>query len=318
MSGLREGHRISFLHLLFYKRAALFLIIFQDVRRWMHSSTIKTTIMKRLLFIAAVSLLFSYHKGIAQPLPKTLKKVLELKIPREGGANAASVAWHPVQKKYYAAMAGNVDFSVSVFDVKGTRLSPVSQKALFDIRGLWYNPATKTLQMNGYDNFGWAEYKLDAKGLPVSVKNLHEGMNQPDAQSAGAFNPLKNEVYFLGVEGEIDVYGYKWAEHNEYISLHLGITTGNPDNLDLEKNNSEVIEDYNSTTVIYTGIKGSEIGLLNYINKQVELYNKATGFLTKTLQLPDDAPASDWLNFAYANGIYWLFDTEARIWKGYK
>lgn len=63
-------------------------------------------------------------------------------------------------------MAGNVDFSVSVFDVKGTRLSPVSQKALFDIRGLWYNPATKTLQMNGYDNFGWAEYKLDAKDYP--------------------------------------------------------------------------------------------------------------------------------------------------------
>lgn len=274
--------------------------------------------MKKLLFLSAVSLLLYSSQSYAQAVPRTLKKVLELKIPREGGANGASVAWHPVQKKYYAAMAGNIEFSVSVFDVKGTRLSPVAQEALFDVRGLWYNPVTKTIQMNGYDNFGWAEYKLNAKGLPVSIKNLHEGMNQPDAQSAGAFNPLKSEVYFLGAEGEIDVYGYKWAEHNEYISLHLGITTGNPDNLDLETNNSEVFDQYNSTTVIYTGIKGSEIGLLNNTNKQVELYDKATGFQTKTLQFPDDAPVNDWLNFAYANGIYWLFDTEARIWKGYK
>ncbi|MBK6936641.1 MAG: hypothetical protein IPH18_06950 [Chitinophagaceae bacterium] len=274
--------------------------------------------MKKLLLLAAASLLFSINQSFSQTGSRTLKKILELKIPREGGANGASVVWHPVQKKYYAAMAGNVDFSISVFDVKGTRLSPVSQKAMFDIRGLWYNPATKTIQMNGYDTFGWSEYKLDLKGLPVSVKNLHEGMNQPDAQSAGAFNPLKNEVYFLGTEGEIDVYGYKWAEHNEYITIHLGVMAGNPDDVDLETNNSEVIEDYNTTTVIYTGIKGAEIGLLNYINKEVELYNKATGFLTKKLQLPEDAPATDWLNFAYTNGTYWLFDTEVRIWKGYK
>lgn len=66
--------------------------------------------MKKLLFIAAVSLLFSYNKGIAQPLPKTLKKVLELKIPREGGANATSVAWHPVQKNIMQRWPGMLTF----------------------------------------------------------------------------------------------------------------------------------------------------------------------------------------------------------------
>ncbi|NJO24636.1 MAG: hypothetical protein HC867_00880 [Bacteroidia bacterium] len=40
----------------------------------------------------------------------TLKKTLELAIPRTGGANGAGVAWHPDEKKYYASMAGNAGF----------------------------------------------------------------------------------------------------------------------------------------------------------------------------------------------------------------
>jgi hypothetical protein len=112
--------------------------------------------MKKILLLLAAFLLVGASAN-SQTI-KTLKKVLELKITEPGGANAASVAWHPVQKKYYAAQAGNADFPLGVFDVKGKMLSNSTQTTLFDIRGLWYNAKTKTLQANGYNDFGWTEY----------------------------------------------------------------------------------------------------------------------------------------------------------------
>jgi hypothetical protein len=43
-----------------------------------------------------------------------------------------------------------------------------------------------------------------------------------------------------------------------------------------------------------------------------------TGFLTTQLPLPKDAVTEGAFNFAYANGIYWLFNIAERKWVGYK
>jgi hypothetical protein len=267
----------------------------------------------RSLLLAAITVFSSFvmYSQSAKPL----KKVLELKIPIEGGANGAAVAWHPVSKKYYAAMAGNTSYSLSVYDAAGKRLSPEDQTTLFDIRGMWYNTNTKTIQMNGYNESGWAEYKLDGKGLPVDIKELFTGMIQPDEQSTGAYNPKENMVYFLNEEGNIERYSLKDGVYLDDVELKLGKTKD--DNAD-EGDNYDVIEDYNASTAVFTGIAGAEIGLLNYSNTEVELYNIKTGFLSKKFALPNDAPLSEFLNFSYSNGVYWLFDKEARIWKGYK
>jgi hypothetical protein len=275
--------------------------------------------MKRISLLLFVWLVLSADMINAQPAAKTLKKVLELKIPREGGANGASVTWHPGLKRYYAVMAGNVSFSLGVFDAAGKRLSTPEQKTYFDIRGLWYNPNTKTLQMNGYDDFGWAEYKLNSKGFPDTIIVLHKDMNQPDEQSAGAFNPKEKTVYFLNDEGHIDIYDLEGGEFQESFELALGKTKKEADEDDEEiTDNDDVIEDYNSSTVIYTGIAGAEIGLLNHVNREIELYNMKDGRLARKFSFPDNAPVPDFLNFSYCNGVYWLFDKETRIWNGYK
>jgi hypothetical protein len=271
----------------------------------------KQATMKKLFFLLFV-ITNSFFVSSAQSATKQLKKVLELKIPREGGANAAQVAWHPVQRKYYAAMAGNVNHCMGVFDASGKLLSATEQNTMFDVRGLWYNPNTKTLQMNGYNDFGWAEYELNAKGMPSSVNMLQKGMNQPDEQSVGAFNPKEKMIYFLTEDGNVDTYDED-ALGDDYIQLHLGQKEE-----DGPGDNDEVIEEYNSTTILYTGIPKAELGLLNVDNKEIELYDIKTGYLGRKLALPDDAPVHNFLDFSYCNGIYWLFDTEARIWKGYK
>lgn len=83
-------------------------------------------------------------------------------------------------------------------------------------------------------------------------------------------------------------------------------------------NATSVADDYNQQTVIYTGIPKAELGFLNYIALQIELYNAKTGLLTQVLKLPEDVIAESSFNFAYANGIYWLFNIESRRWTGYQ
>jgi hypothetical protein len=274
--------------------------------------------MKKIFLLLSLSVMLFQCAGAQDTsAAKPLKKVLELVIPTEGGANAASVAWHPVLKRYYAAMAGNSEFFIGAYSATGKLMTKPDQQAMFDIRGLWYNPITKTLQMNGYNDYGWGEYKLNTTGTPLSVKTLFKDMHQPDEQSAGAFDPLKKVIYFLNADGNIDVYDLKTAESKETLELTLGYNTSEAEDA-IDIDNSEVIDEYNTTTVVYTGMKNAEIGLLNTINGEIELYDLKTGHVTRKFKLPDDSPAEVALNFAYANGIFWLFDTEARIWKGYK
>ncbi|MFM7672298.1 MAG: hypothetical protein ACKO6Q_06880 [Bacteroidota bacterium] len=270
--------------------------------------------MKKIYFLLAMFV--QTLSLVAQSNSVDLKHVFQLEIPREGGANGASVAWHPIEKKYYAAMAGNISFCMGVFDVKGKLLSSPELETMFDVRGLWYNPSRKTLQMNGYNDFGWGEYKLNSKGLPTSVKILREGMNQPYDQSAGAFNPKGNVIYFLNETGEVEIYDAASGSYREKLELKLGYKKD--DAIDDDDYEQIFNDEYNTTSIVYTGIKGAELGLLNTLFNVIELYDVQSGYMTSILTLPDGAQSIEWLNFAYTNGIYFLFDKDARIWHGYK
>jgi hypothetical protein len=278
--------------------------------------------MKQLVYLLAAFCITS--STIAQSTARKLKKtiVLQMALTAEDdmpGTRGASVVWHPLQKKYYAAMAGNVGYPLSVFDATSKRVSADTHITDADIRGLWYNPFVKAIQGNQYNDYGWFQYKLTPGGMVDEVEELQEGMHQPDAQSAGAYYPAKKQVLFQQ-EGAILFYNYDTGlleEDDDGEAISLKIFWG------LKKSQAE--EDqldspeglYNST-VIFTGIKGGELGFLNVDDRQIELYDIKTGYLSQALAIPDDAKAELTFNFAFANGMYWLFDMETRKWTGYK
>ncbi len=99
------------------------------------------------------------------------------------------------------------------------------------------------------------------------------------------------------------------------IALHLGAKS--KDEIE-EPVSADVKGNYNENAIIYTGIAKSEIGVLNFSDKQIELYNLATGLRTQILKLPSGAPVQASLNFSYCNGTYWLYDKTDRVWHGYK
>ena len=273
----------------------------------------KDPMMKQIL--TALSLLCMFH-SFAQVKERNLVKVMDLKLgmaeEEYEGTRGASLAWHPVQKKYYAAMAGNARFPLSVFDAKGKLLSPVDHSTRVDVRGLWYDPVRKTIGGNGFDTVGWFSYTLGPDGLVSAVERRIPGLNQPDRNSVGALNPKQKTVLFLD-ENEVAVYRLADAEPSpDRLTLYPGASR-KPENPEADK-----FGQYNYTTLLYTGIAKAELGLLNHTENQLELYDIRTGLLTQVLQLPENASPESAFNLAYANGMFWLFNIELRCWTGYK
>lgn len=262
--------------------------------------------MKKILAILLITALCASPSAFAQD--KLLKKAMELSITREGGQNGGAVAWHPKQKKYYAAIAGNTSFPLAVFDQKGKLLSSPELETMFDIRGLWFNEKTGELNMNGYADYGWAKYKLDDKGIPTDVETLFEEMNQPEENSVGSYLGKEHAVYF------VDSYGYvsRFDAETAFIMDDVALKIGNlPED--------EIIDELSSYNLSYVAVpKAGEVALLNVTANQIEVYETKTGSLKSRLKLPPNASADTWMNFSYANGMYWLFNKETRKWIAYK
>lgn len=255
-------------------------------------------------------------------LVKTLKKTIDLTMPKTAadtpfcGTRGAAVIWHPVQKKYYAAFAGNQAYPLAVFTSTGERLSGDEQTTMVDMRGMWYNPKLKKICGNCYADYGWFSYKLDANGIPEEGQIDAAGQNQPGQQSIGVFNAGSNMVYFLDAQKIIVYNAEAMQEEDSSIRLHPGIAKASE--IDANDDGSVLSEDYSYNVLIYTGIPKAEFGLLNVVERQVELYNRKTGLLTQKLMLPADLPTWPAFNFSYANGTYWAFDQGTRTWTGYK
>lgn len=254
--------------------------------------------MKTVLISSLAAVLLFSSASLRSP---SMTEVLSLSMPDGDGTNSAGLAWHPVNKKYYVAFAGNERFPMAVFDEYGKRVTRKEMTALQDVRGLWYNTSTRSLEGNGAGDRGYFRYLLDGNGLPSGISVIHTKTAQPDFQSAGTFDPKKKQVICFNGQA---LYGY----HAKTGALKF--TT----NLNLQGSSS----DYNSTSVIVVPSRKGQAGILNVRTKTVEFYHMKKGQFTGSLQLPDSAPVADWFGFAWANGYYWIFDVDNRTWRGYR
>ena len=280
--------------------------------------------MKKIFFVLFLFLPFLMNAQLV----KTLRKTIELKMPGKvyvsvntggdsiPGTRGGAVAWHPVQKKYYAAFAGNWGYPLAVFDITGKLLSGDELTTMEDMRGLWYNPTLKKLCGNTYSDYGWFSYKLDANGIPEGSETIAEGMNQPGQQSIGVINARSNMVYFLSGQNIFAYNAEAKMEEDSTVRLYAGISS--KEDVNVDDAGETLSTDYSSNVMFYTGIPKAEFGLLNVVERQVELYDRKTGLMTQKLKLPADLPTWGAFNFSYANGTYWAFDQDTRIWTGYK
>lgn len=239
-----------------------------------------------------------------------LKRTLLLKMPGTAGNIGGSVAWHPLYKKYYASLAGNDTYPIGIFDQWGHQACDTMLPVLFDALGLWYNPHAQQLQTNGKSDKGWAAYTLDNQGLPVGIERLPFLTSQPAPESIGAYSPTENATYFYDPTlSSIEKRRANNGQAPVTIAIHLNAS---------KQNGGQLQDDtYNRNAIVCTSLPGREIGFLNVLDKQIELYNLANGQLSAILKLPIDAAFEPSYNFSYCNNTFWLYDKEHRIWEGY-
>lgn len=227
---------------------------------------------------------------------------LELKIQGEGGRNGSAVAYNPSMGYYYAVMAGNAEYPLETFSANGTNV--YQTQAYSDMRGLWWNAKNGTLEGNCYGDGGIVNIRLTDNGYAGGGNSqIFAGANfQPDAQSVGTFDPKKKEILYYH-EGKVVGYGRKDGARTG-TELYLALPA---DELDI-----------NWTTLIFTGVKGKELGLHDFQTNKVYLFSRKDGSHTGTVNLPTGVTTYEAFNFSYANGYVFLFDQATRKWIGYK
>jgi len=244
--------------------------------------------MKNLLTV-----LFASTITISLAQPKTPEQIsLSLKLNSTGGTNGCSVAWNPINKMYYAIIAGNIDYPIDIFDETGKWIS--KQVSGVDVRGIWFNPKTKKLEgkSNEGELFSWS---IDSDG----------GLDEPQL--------VKESI---GIDGQFVVSFSKgfYFYHEEGVIKKVS-AKGAIDYIQLARPSEE--DDYNTYGMGYTEVKNYEIVLFNRATSSLEFYN-LKGDLTATVALPGYIPDMVRFRFSFANNMAWLFDTDERVWNGYK
>lgn len=258
--------------------------------------------MKPMYSLLALTIVLAFSlKSVAQKNLELTGKTLNLKIKSSSGNNGNAVVYNADKNFYYAAFAGNEVYPLETFDENGNNLYQGETGA--DIRGLWYNPKTKNLEANGYNDFGFITIKTDSRGYAgTGTETIYKGMNQPSAQSCGNIDKKGDNILYY-YKGAIVGYERETGRKSD-LSIYLYMPT--------------TLENINTTAFIYTGQKKMEIGLLNHAHKEVYLFNIKNGDHTATIKLPSDAATHNQFRFAYANGYIFLYDSDSRSWTGYE
>jgi hypothetical protein len=227
---------------------------------------------------------------------------ITLTIQGEDGTNGVAVAYNPSTQLYYTVFAGNAVYPIEVHSSTGTSLS--SEEIGFDVRGMWYNPGTKSLEGISYDNQGGFEIKLNADGTikGSSASSFAYGM---DGQTVATYAAKKKSIMF--VEG--NTVSFFKPGKNKSKTLTLTPTDMNAS--------------LNTNGPMYTGVKNYEIALFEAETMTVHLFSASNGKETgkvvlKSGKCSELGEVPSYFRVSYCNDRVFLFDTEARTWTGYK
>ncbi len=252
--------------------------------------------------IISISILFLALSATSfgQTLLRPSSETITLEFEQESGNNAAAVAYNPSENIYYASFGGNENYPLETFSSTGANLN----KALTDIdlRGLWWNTKAKQLEGNGFSG-EIVKFKADQNSYPgMGIETIFDKLPNQFANSCGVMDNKGKEIFYY-YDGKVVGFVRKSAEYSN-TNVRLKI----PGNMG----------DINVTNMIYTGQKKMEFGVLNFVEKEVYLFDKKTGEHTGTIKLPRNAVTQNTFRFSYANGYIFLYNTDTRSWKGYK
>ncbi len=252
------------------------------------------TLFLSLFFVVITHVAF----GQVTPYTTAVTYPLILAFPMDV-SSCGSVAFNPIDIRYYTSRVGNATYPLLTFYADGTlAFQDVTGQ---DTRGIWWNPNTNQLERNCFSAVGWSQIVLDGSKNATSAFNiLFAGALSPNAQCEGAYDYINNEVVFY--------FGGNISRYNRATGTLIATTaiTG------------VTFTSINTTAVIYTGVTGYEYGILDYTAKKVIFINRATCAYAGETALPATAVTATSHQFSYTNNLLWLFNTTDNKWYSYQ
>lgn len=231
---------------------------------------------------------------------RQIKPVTTLISGKAPGGMGVSVVWNPGLKKYYAAVSGNVERWLFMYDQNGKAIKP-PYLLPFDPGSLWLEAGGKMLKSYASGMEGLYVIHL-REGMPAYAENIFYSLHNPVAIGNGAWAGRRKEMWYYH-DKAIFRYKIRHAHHRSPLQLDI----------------DEFENELNSMGMVYTGIRGIEIGLYDRGQHRILLYNSRSGRCTRILQILDEnGPKPICGDFAFTNGLFWLYNRESGIWHGYR
>lgn len=254
--------------------------------------------MTRNLFVLISTLYSLISLSYAQCIVLPTATSAGIYLQCAGGQNNRSgLAFNPAYNLYYSVDAGSSGYPIETYDINGTLVSTVAQGN--DYRGLWWNDSLSQLEGNSYGSGPLVVQSLNASGTAIgTVTQIFPSISQPDAQSCGVYDPLNRWILFS--------YNSTLYKFNRYTNTPAGTVaiTGLPGVI-------------NTTSLIYTGCTGMEIGLYDYQQSKLYFVNETTGSYVSQIQLPATSPTNDRFRLAFANNLLWIFEPTLLRWESF-
>ena len=219
-----------------------------------------------------------------------------------GGDNYKTiVAYNPKDSIYYSINAGGQTAN-EYYDKNGTYLGSSTSA---DFRGLWYNSDLEVMEGNSWNYYFQIDNLTPEGYLGGIISNPFGGgglTSAPFNQCAGVYDYDSNNILYYNRD---TLWGESRADLTDITPVALtGVSLAN----------------VYSAALIYTGCSGKEIGLYDYIDKKLYLFNKSTGVLAHTVNLPSSTPinsnSTHNYGLGYANDLLWIYGG-TNIWVGF-
>jgi len=225
--------------------------------------------------------------------------ILKLQASKSNGNNGFAVAYNPKSGYYYAAFGGNANFALETFNSNGTKI--FEQKTGYDVRGMWFNPKTKSLEGNAYKGEGLYRLKIGKDGKPDQAVKITGPIDMPDDHSAGNFNAQTNEIWHYK-NNKIYIYSVKKHTLKNTIPFY------------------PPYDDYSfvETNLFLTGKKGMELAMFDNYSYELVFFSQETGKIVGKCRIPLSFEPKDMFNISFCNNMLFVFDYNNKIWYGYQ
>ena len=217
------------------------------------------------------------------------------------GTNASAVTYVPGPNVFITCIAGNSDYPLEVFNREGKTIS--TAPAGLDLRGIWYNPATNSLEGNCAGEEGWFSTPLDAQGIPSGDWSLiRSGQCQPDFQSVLSYVTAKKKLVTITADNSFSFWGRKNGKQK------VCFQHGTPGDTDWY---------INPYTAGYTGNDAYPLAVLELNGEQI-LYFSLKGQYLGATKIDGGLPEMDGFRFAFANRNAFIYNEVTRTWNAYR